>query len=279
MRVLLLTIGIALVMPQVDSALAQNAAAPSSMAVETKPPLYEVVSIHENRSSSTSSMVQATETGLKATNVSLINLLRNAYDTSQMTQDLITGLPAWALKSRFDLEARVGDADVSQLEALSCAQKREMLRQVLVQRFKLAAHREMKEGAVYALAIGSKGPKLAPSRVYKADEEHEPGHVMMNKGSIDAVEGDMSTLAMMLTGEVSRPVYNKTGLTGKYDFKLLWTPAAMEDQAAAKAESTGVEAPPPLLTALQEQLGLRLETERGPVETLVIDHVEMPTAN
>ena len=96
-----------------------------------------------------------------------------------------------------------------------------------------------------------------------------------SSGSIKVTDGDLSTLVMNLTQAAGRTVLDKTGLTGKYDYTLKWTPDAVADAGA----DSGKAAAPPLFTALQEQLGLRLDSTRGPVKGLVIEHVEMPSAN
>ena len=243
-----------------------------------KLPVYTIVSIKEYRSSTKGSMLMATEDGVQATHIDVPFLLRNAYDFARMTDQQVTGLPAWTHTMRFDIKAKVEDDDVASFKKLKTPERKALLRGLLAEHFGLVAHFETREGAVYALVVAKKGSKLTDAQLKAADGTPR-GNSKYDKGSIEADAGSMSKLAAMLTLATGRPVDDKTGLTGRYDIKLLWTPEAQADTAAAKAKGAGIEAPPPLFTALEEQLGLRLEPGRGPVQTLVVDHIQKPTAN
>ena len=242
-------------------------------------PVYTVVSVKENRSKSDNMSIEDTKTGFKATNADVVNLLGNAFDLSKLTEKQIVGLPAWTKSTNFDVEGKIDPEEDARFHSLNEDESREMLRVLLADRFGLAAHFETHDGPVYSLIVGRKGVKLTPSKPAGPDDkDHQPG-MMMNSGRLEVQQGDLKGLAFVLTHQTGRPVEDRTGLTGQYDYKLLWTPEAQADTAAAKAEGTGADAPPPLFTALEEQLGLRLEPGRGPVQTLVIDHIQMPAAN
>jgi len=136
---------------------------------------------------------------------------------------------------------------------------------------------------VYALLVAKGGAKIQAS--------DEPGGrqqgMRMGRGQLTAMKVGMDMFASILSGQLSRTVLDKTELAGKYSFKLEWTPEAGEGYAPEKVPPPASESPafatgadgPSLFTALREQLGLRLEAQRGPVETIVIDHVERPSEN
>ena len=140
-----------------------------------------------------------------------------------------------------------------------------MLQTMLADRFQLKIHRESKELAVYALIVGKSGPKLKESTAAgPAGYRGTPGQFTFSNGSI-------TSLVSFLTNRVDRHVLDRTGLTGSYDFKLEWTPEA----STPAPDSNG----PSIFTAIQEQLGLKLEATKSAVEIIVIDHAEKPSAN
>jgi uncharacterized protein (TIGR03435 family) len=139
----------------------------------------------------------------------------------------------------------------------------QMLQTLLAERFKVAVHRETKEVAVYALMLAKSGPKL---HEVKEDDTNSHTGLRDSNGHIAATKSPMTALARVLAEEVGRTVLDRTGLTGKYDFILDWTP----DQGTRAPDVPGAF----LFAALQEQLGLKLEPTKGPVEMLIIDHAE-----
>jgi len=155
----------------------------------------------------------------------------------------------------------------------------EALRSLLADRFQLALHSETKEQPVYALVVNKGGPKL--------QESTEPRGLIrkMGRGTLKAQAVELGMLALNLSNELGRSVFDKTGLAGKYDFELKWAPS--QDSAAqlgAPPQTAEFALPadpdgPSIFTALQEQLGLRLESGKGPVEVLVIDRAERPSKN
>jgi uncharacterized protein (TIGR03435 family) len=159
-----------------------------------------------------------------------------------------------------------------------------MLQAILADRFKLKVHRESKELSLYALVIAKGGFKLKdadpnntyPNGIKGPDGGTRSGMMMMRSDSITGRGITIAALASQLSWQVHRIVKDKTELKGRYDVSLQLTP---DDIADAGKDVAGESAKPSLFTALQEQLGLRLEPTKGPVDTVVIDHVEMPSEN
>jgi uncharacterized protein (TIGR03435 family) len=257
-------------------------AGPADLA--NKIPAFAVVSVRPNKLNDGRWRVRFTSDGFSARGMTLGQLLREAYGIFE--DDRITGAPKWVNSERYDIEAKVDDADVSRLENLGRDQRLRMVQALLADRFKLKAHREFQDRPIYALVVAKKGPRLQES---KHEEENRGkmkgmgGVVTRSRPGQLTVEWDtMAGFAQLLTQQLDRKVVDKTGLTGRYDLKLDWTP---EDRAAPIGSgpngTTGVpdSSSPSIFTAVQEQLGLKLEPQTGPVEILVIDSVEMPSAN
>jgi len=176
----------------------------------------------------------------------------------------LVGRPSWLSTERFDIEAKAA----SRAGYDEC---KVMLQHLLEDRFKLQTHREVRQLPVYRLTVARNGPKL---RKLQPDAQQGVKTFNTMAGELSVYATSMPQLVRMLsmTGELDNQVLDSTGLDGIYEFTLKWTPAAM----------AGPDSPegPSLFTALQEQLGLRLEAGRGDVEVLVIDHVEkVPTEN
>ena len=255
---------------------------------------FEVASIKSNKSGDGRVMLGLQPGGrFTATNVPLRLLIQNAYRVQGFQ---VVGAPDWIQSERFDIAAKAeGDPTQEQVQ--------QMVRALLADRFKLQVHRETREMPIYALVTarsdGKLGEKLKPSttdcaalraRGGGAAPLPAPGAPMqcgmrMGPGNILAGGMPMSQLAMSLSNMVGRIVVDRTGLTGSYDFELTYTPEQMAQGGLAgrggAAPGGGVPAidpnGPSMYTAIQEQLGLKLDSQRGPVETLVIDRVERPT--
>ena len=155
-----------------------------------------------------------------------------------------------------------------------------MVQKLLADRFKLTFHRDKKELSVFAIVVGKNGPKLTKSA---GDPNGLPGLFFRGLGDLPARNATMADFAgVMQTAVLDRPVVDQTGLSGRFDFELKWTPD--ETQFAGlgvrvPAPSDDLAAPPDLFTAIQEQLGLKLQSTKAPVEVLVIDRVEKPSEN
>lgn len=237
---------------------------------------YDVASIREHTGDDGMVRWMYKQDGFSTTNINLQSLLASAYNVKM---DLVSGGPSWLGTKGFDIEAKAlpGDGGAAKLTE---AQRQAMLRTLLAERFHVKAHVEAKILPIYDLVVAKGGPKMevAPPLPPSTDNDHKGGGMSMRPGHLDATRYNMTALANQLGYLVQRTVLDKTGLTADYNFHLDWLP---EEQAGAAgdAASAGTDVHPPIYTAVQEQLGLKLEPSKGPVDTLVVDHAELPTAN
>jgi len=193
---------------------------------------------------------------IKIVNEPIKLLVRQAFQVQNVQ---IAGGPEWLDSARYDIEAKTGRPEKPRPGDLA-----PLLQALLTERFHLKFHREMREMGVTAL-VSDRRPKLKGSE----DEANTMStHAEAGKSQVVATGVTMATLAAYVGNRLSRIVIDKTGLSGAYDFILEWSPSEEADAPA-----------PPLVAALREQLGLRLETQKSPVEVLVIDHVDRPTEN
>ena len=257
-----------------------STAAPQSMGTEAKLPVYEVVSIKPDKSGSGMVRMMTKPDGFSASNVTLKMLLGTSYG---IREDLMSGGPGWVDSVNFDIDAKVAGADVDAMKKLNNEQRRSMLQPVLADRFKLTIHTEIKQLPVYDLVLAKSGSKLKEATVgdtydngiKSTDGKGGAGMMRMRPGQLNAQGVPITSLINQLAQQLHRTIIDKTGLTGKYDLTLTWTP----DDTPPQEEATGDSSAPSIFTALQEQLGLKLQPSKGPVETLVIDHAEMPSEN
>lgn len=261
----------------------------------SKPPQFEVTSIKPMKS-----VPNRVDFGMKpggtfsANGITTKFLIEAAYG---IKDSQLAGAPEWVSSERFDVEAKPDEETAVAVDKLPSEQRRQqlmlMLQGLLADRFKLAATHETKELPIYALVVAKSGPKLHESAVKAGGDKAlgvggpaQAGVMMKGRGDLSVRFADMDTLADLISRFAGRPVLNKTGLMGRYDFTLQWTPE--EGQAgigpggpkpgtenAPAAESSG----PFLFTAIQEQLGLKLEPQKAPMDVLVIQHVERPGEN
>jgi bla regulator protein blaR1 len=227
---------------------------------------------------------------LTVTNLSLKSLIKFAYDAKSDSQ--ISGYPDWVTSTRYDITAKEDDATAAALQKMTRDERPQQVRllvqSLLVDRFQLKVSRATKEIPVYALVIAKGGPHLEEVADPSAGSKPRGSGFNMNKrGEIHALN---ATLEMFASGVLSdmpeadgRVVVNKTGLAGRYNFTLKWTPeTGTNPNGPGDSATLPVQADSPapgLFTALEEELGLKLESQKGSVETLVVDHVEQPSAN
>jgi uncharacterized protein (TIGR03435 family) len=231
--------------------------APRLIAFAQQPvdPAFEVASIRENKSVGEGiGTFPPKGATYSVTNVPLGTLIAVAYGTVDYK---ISGMPQWAKDTHYDITAK---ASVE----LKYPTAQPYVRRLLADRFKLKVHHETKDGPIYRLSVAAGGPKLQPAK--PANDPGSPRGSQYLRGLISARQNSMAQLAYVLAGQFERPIIDETGLAGDFDFRLEWAP---DDSADG----------PSIFTALQEQLGLRLESARGPVEYLVIDHVGKPESN
>jgi uncharacterized protein (TIGR03435 family) len=235
-------------------------------------PVFEVVSVRPAQQPCASgSGLLPSPNGLHIACLPLEILIAQAYGLA-LDVNRLTGAPAWAKSAMYDVEAKVADEDVERYGKLTVEQQHEMLRAILADRFHLQAHKEMKEFPVYALVIAKGGSKLKESTA----DEGLPMVRRRGRGQIESKAASLVSLPLFLQQEVGRPIVDETGLTGMYDFTLRWTP---EQGPKPSADATTSDEAPGLFTAIQEQLGLKLEPAKTPLETIVIDHIERPSGN
>jgi uncharacterized protein (TIGR03435 family) len=246
--------------------------APAMHAQSQTGPAFEVTSVRPNRSADRRFDITPSRGGmLRATNASLKQLINAAY---QMPDFRISVNSGWMNTDRFDVEARAaGDPPREQMQL--------MLQSLLAERFKLVVHREIRELPTYELQVAKGGPRLKEGKCVGQPGPANPcgGYSASIWGHMVAKAADIRQLTQFLSSLQSRVVVDKTGLTGDYDMELTWTPdespTGPGDPGQAPPEPNG----PSLFTALQEQLGLRLEPAKGRVEILVIDGAEKPSEN
>lgn len=265
---------------------------------------FEVASVKSNKSGDGRVMIGGQPGRFNMTNVPLRQIIQLAY---QIQPFQLIGAPNWASDDRFDVVAKppANVPPAGPLAAGSPGPLQYMLRNLLADRFKLRAHTESREMPIYALVLarsdGKLGSKIKPAAVDCAAMRGRgpgapppappaPGEVpqcgvSMGIGSIGAGSVPMTQLATLLSQRVGRIVVDKTGLTGVYDFNLDFTPDQIPGAGGpGPVLPPGAPALPPvdpngpsIYTALQEQLGLKLDSQRGPVEVTVVDSVDHPT--
>jgi len=212
----------------------------------------------------------STSGSFRTVNVSLKGLLQFAFGLPE-TQILNVAGPA--ASQTFDIDAKVDDATEEQMHKLSPddgrLRKRQMVQALLVERFKLVSHPETRELPIYALMVAKGGSKLEETKSNGLKISGSYGKLVAESVTTDG-------LARELAKAVGRVVVDKTGIPGRFDVTLRWTP----DQGPAMLNGEPIPDPPPsIFTAIQEQLGLKLDSQKGPVQVLVVEHVETPTAN
>ena len=246
-----------------------------SLAGEPAAPVFDVAAIHlhEPQPHEHNSIWSSPFDGqFRAENISVTMLIHWAYE---MPESRILGAPGWANTTDFNIDATADPAVDQQLKGLTSdagrKQKEKMVQALLADRFKLATHFETRELPIYELLVAKGGVKFGEIKTDGTTINHSRDHIEVQGSNSGAL------LAEELSKEVGRPVVDKTGIAGRYDLKLHWTPDDVSEPRLLNG--VAVDSGPSLFTALQEQLGLKLEPAKGPVQVLVIDHVEMPSAN
>ena len=279
--------------------------AQSQPAASTAFPSFEVVSIKPNHSGDPNRFFSYHDPSrLIATDVTARMIIEFAYNVRDFQ---LEGGPSWIGSAGYDIDAKLEDSLVGELQKLPTEQRldqnRLMMQSLLADRFKLSVTHSTKELPVYALVVAKGGPKLneaAPPAIQGNAAASPPASA---RGSVPPTRpgpGAGSTLSISRDGEaifkaksmsiavlldtlsrqLGRQILDRTGLKGAYDFTLQYTPETpilgLQDPGAAPPpDSSGTS----IFTALQEQLGLRLELTKGPVDVLVIDHIEQPSEN
>jgi len=250
-------------------------------------PAFEVASVKPNRSGSTEKGFRMPPGRFTATNVTLGDMIRFAYGTPPpLPSNQLSGGEKWIRSDPFDLNAKA-EGNPSQVQFSL------MLRTLLADRFRLSVHIENKELPVYALMMGksdvSVGSQLRRSEVdcsavappsellLGANQPAPLCQIMLAPGTRTGRAVTMAELARSLDSAVGRPVRDHTNLAGRFDFELTWTPDR-PPQSTPETRLPPIDPDrPSIYTAIKEQLGLRLESDREPLDVIVIDHAEKPT--
>jgi len=247
------------------------AQAPTPPAATTPLPTYDIVSIKPNKTGSGNVGVNIDDGNYTASNISLKMLIISAYNLKEAQ---VFNLPKWDDSARFDIKAKVLNPDKKVLEALT-PQQFSAMQQPILDRFHLTFHHELKTLPVYELVLIKTGPKFKETT---AAETANPdgvngvraGGISIHNQNLVATGVPLSRLADSLSYQVKRIVVDKTGLTGNYNLTLTWAP----DDGTPQAPDSTL---PSIFTALQEQLGLKLEPAKAPIEAFIVDHAEIPS--
>jgi len=283
-----------------------RAQAPTAQSSTGDKPAFEVASVRPNRSQDPGGHLGIPAGRFTATNVTTKELIKFAYNGKQsgfsLRDDQVSGGPSWINSDRFDIDAKEEDSIVKGLKKLTYDQAldqiRSMVQSLLEDRFRLNVSHATRELPVYVLVVAKSGPRLTQSTVTPLGPpgSNPPGSAPqkgpllgVKAGQITGVGMRVGPLAEVLSRQPElggRMVLDQTGLKDTYDFTLHWTPENLTtvpngpdgSQPPANTRSPDSSAPS-IFTAIQEQLGLRLESTKGPVDVLVIDHVEEPSPN
>ena len=254
---------------------------------------FEVATVRPSRADGGFVSYHISTARFHAENATLTELIRFAYGIK--SDDQLPKDPSWIRSEKFDIDAKVDDAEVAAMGKMlpdgKFEQLRLMLQSLLEDRFKLKVSTRTEELPVYALVVAKGGPKLTPVSVTPEEVmKHMPTLSGGSKGELKAGAVSMTMFTRWLSGSAetgNRVVIDATGLKDSYNFTLNWRP---EDAHIAEPNGGGAgqgpasaatsdSSEPGFFTALQEQLGLKLESRKAPVEVLAIDHVEHPSPN
>jgi uncharacterized protein (TIGR03435 family) len=229
------------------------------------PAQFEVVSIKPSNAPDLRKSIRGMPGGgFQAVNYSLRDLIQLGWNVRSFQ---ISGGPGWLGSARYDVETRTA-IPFNVFEPDGQRQFQLMVQSLLADRFQLALHRDQKEMRVYLLVPAGNG--VTPKRTGDAVDRETSMHD--GKGFLAATKIDMPMLARDLSGEVGIPVLDRSNLSGVYDIRLEWNPDEDTSEPAADTKAS-------IFTALQEQLGLKLETGRAPVDVLIVDHAEKASPN
>jgi uncharacterized protein (TIGR03435 family) len=259
---------------------------------------FEVVSVKPSAAANDNSSTHTTPYSIRCENVPLRQLLMMGFAIRSESQ--IEGMPDWAKSERFNIDAKVDEETAAAMKGLSREDRQkwqqEMMQSLLEDRFHLKSHWGKKELPVYILTVAKGSSKLKatvpPPPTPGADPNAKPqdrgtssstsnGHMVVTNGSMEMFANQLSHMTEM----DSRVVLDRTNLTGKFDWTLDWAPERQQNSFRGADGGNPIPTPaadtskPSLFTALQEQLGLKVEQDKAPVDLLVIDDLERPTEN
>jgi uncharacterized protein (TIGR03435 family) len=227
-------------------------------AVHAQIPGFDVASVKASHSDSERGAIQMAKGSLTITNAPLRKIVGAAFGIGEDRDAYSLAGPGWMVAERYDVAAKFP-------AATSADQVWLMLQALLKERFGMRFHREMREAPAYVLVVGKDGLKARPAAAGSA------GGFNRRSGHLESRSATMAGLADKLSQQSDRPVVDKTGVGGAYEFTLDWTPDDLQSDG---------QAGPSLFTAIEEQLGLKLEARKEPMEVVVVDYVErIPSGN
>ena len=261
---------------------------------------YEVVSVKPCKPDSTAGYTWATPSGYTAKCTLPLILIDYAFGIHYSEQ--LSGAPAWIASERFNVDATFDPSVGAALQKMNkddrAVARQQMLQALLAERFKLTFHRETRQLSVYTLVAAKSAAGLReakPGDTYANGIKANDGRAMTGGVQMSSTpEGvtwvgqaiPMELLVRQLSMEGRRMVVDKTGLMGSYDFTMKFTPerfgtsmASSDETGSPSAAPASGPSGPSVFTAVQEQLGLKLQSGKGPVEVIVIDHIERPSGN
>jgi uncharacterized protein (TIGR03435 family) len=237
-------------------------------------PSFEVATIKPSKPDQQGSGITLQGVRLKTVNTSLAELIKFAYNVQDKQ---IIGAPAWVDTDKFDIDAQPDTPGTPDKDQVA-----KMIQKMLTDRYQLKFHRDSKELSAYVLSVAKNGPKMRKS---EPDAGNLPGLGFRQLGALTVVNATMQDFCELMQSYVlDRPVVDHTDIAGRWNFLLKWTPdqsqfGGMGVKVPPPSDTPAADAPPPLFTAIQEQVGLRLEAEKAQVGVLEIDHVERPSGN
>ena len=235
-------------------------------------PVFEVATIKPSKPEAKGKAITVRGRRFITINTSPNDLITFAYGLHARQ---ISGAPAWFESEKYDIEAQPDLAGMPNEKQL-----KSMLQKLLAERFQFAFHREKKPLSVYAIVLGKSGSKLTKS---EADPNSLPGLGFRGLGLLTVRNASMADFAgVMQTMVLDRPVVDQTELPAKYDFTLEWTPDEFQFTSFGPRPprpADSIDSRPDLFAAIQEQLGLKLESTKAPVEVFVVDKLEKPSGN
>ena len=251
-----------------------NGSQSAQPAPQHKPITFDVASIRLEKPGG-GGPIGFTNDGFTVDAAPLEYLIRFAYDITR--DNSVIGLPSWGATDYYVVSAKVAEADVPEWKSYTAAQRRLVLQQLLSDRFHLTLHPDTVERPIYSLVIAKGGLKL--QSVTPPENDHRRYIESKDYGVEVGHHATIASLVDMLSRSyfgLDRQVYDKTGLTGNYDFTLTFEPLRGRGTPTSDSEPSDR---PTIFAALQEQLGLKLEPATGPVKILIVEHVERPSDN
>ena len=244
--------------PETEWTIPQPPPRMPAMAADANP-TFEVATIKPSRPDEHGPRYEFQPRRFSVIHASLSDLLKFSYGLQQRQ---IAGAPDWVTSESYDISAEPdgeGEPSIKQWQS--------MVKKLMADRFQLKSHYEKRELTVYVLTVAKTGPKLTRSQ----GDPNARGAGFGPPGNFGATNATMADIAEALgQGVLNRPVVDQTGLTGRFDFRLTWTPDETPPPATESAD-----APPDIFTAIQEKLGLKLVSTKAPVNVLVIDRISI----